>query len=666
MAFTDEEVAQMGGDVAPPPVIAHAPRVKSAAPGKVTKQVPINLNPGEYEKAAATVDRLNQLARGLGVDTDEQGQVVLDNDKSRTITKGLDPEVAKHTLRRFATEMRKAGAEKPEGERSGIKKFFLGESDASDPYKEFRGGVFEAPQNKRIQEAQRTWSLIDQLIGHREEGRIGADPTTYLFSADASEGIKRDTRARLAQKIRQEARTLPSQLGGPEAAARFNTIADYIESQNPELLHGAHKSMQHVGDLASRHASEPVKAAVDEAIKEQSDPDRTSVLDALKTGFGNNAAPLTMAAGSLLTRAAPGVIEHGGQSTFVDPETGVTTELGATEPAKGSIGGDVDKMHQTIVQNLTGKSPEEQAAFIETLKAEHPIAYRLAAAGGWLADPVGLAGGKAFQGIKAGIKAAGGGLIARNAVPALVAGAPMGALAGRGAGSENDLLNAGVGAGGALAGEAVNAVAGAGAKALAGAPKRVAAEELAQEARAVAHELGQAAHRHGAAGEGTVWEQVYSALQKRYPQMKPGLPVRDASTGKFRPGYVPELAHAADVATVSTHGAGPGAAANAHPFMTLMNPQATPAQVAIAIGHEAVEGRTGRALTAAALGRGKAITNVGDKAMASIVSAIRKASPDEFRKAIMEARAAGMSAAAIDAAQELYQKRNKESAAAND
>lgn len=654
--MTDDEVAGMGAtDVGGAAPAAPLPRAVAGKP-KVTREVPIVLGEADKQRAIETVDRLNQIKNGLGVDVDEEGQILLDHDKSRAITHGYDPEAHTLNMRRYGLETRKGDVAKT-SERSGIGQLFFGDKEY-DPYKDLKGGFFEGPKTKALNEAQREWALISQLVGHREEGKVGADPSTYLFSRDQGESTKRETRERLAQKIRQEARTLPVGVGD-KAREQFNRIADYIEKMEPSMLHGAHKTMQDIADLADKHASPPVKAAVDAAIKEQADPERTSMFDAFKVGFGDNVAPMTMGLGSLLTQGNGGEVRAPGADVITrDPKTGLeTTTRAAPAGPGGQTGRDVETMHQRIVENMTGKSPQEQAALIEQLKEEHPRVYTIGSILGWFSDPVGLVGGLAVKGAaKAGEAIAG---TAGKFLGAAAAGAPQGIVSDLAAGGEGGAVPALVGAAGGAAGELVNAAAGKATGTLAGAPERMQMGEMVAEGRRAAHEIMQEAHRHGVQPKGTLWQEVYRRLEEKFPGMKRGAPRRGPG-GKFGPGFVPELAHAADEATVTAHGASPGAGANAHPFMTLMNPNASAGQVGIALGHEAVEGRAGRALTAAALGRGKAITGAIDKNTAALVAAIRSADPHGFRFALRTAREAGVPHVMIQAAEEAYHKRNRE------
>lgn len=656
--MTPEEAMAAGAVEDVPRVAPARPNVSRAtSKPKVTREVPIVFGPGEKEKHEATVARLNSVAQGLGIDTDEQGQVLLDNDKSNAITHGYDPEAHTLNMRRYGLEMRKGEAAAKTGERSGIGEFFLGDKDY-DPYKDLKGGLLSSPKTKALNDAQREWTLISQLVGHREEGKVGADPSTYLYGRDAAPSTKRETRERLATKILDEANTLPDAGGGAEIKAQFHKIADYIRTQDPALLHGAHKSMQEVANLAE-HASPPVRDAVHAAIREQSDPERSSMLDAFKVGFGNNVAPMTMGAGSLVSQAISGpggdVRAPGADVITRDPKTGLeTTTRGAPSVGSGQTGRDVEQMHQRIVQNMTGKSPEEQAALIEGLKADHPNIYTMGAILGWFADPVGLLGSKAIEAAGMAGKAlagTGGKLAAQAAV-----GAPQGIVADLAGGGEGGVVPAVLGAGGAMAGEAVNAIAGKARGMIAGAPLRVEHGKFADAARAIDHEMKRAVHWGEMPEPKNHIKEVYRRLNAMIePEQRKFLTLNE-KTGRFK-----ELEHAAEVGTHEAHaGATSDRQANAHAPTTLGNQDASWQQKAIAMAHETAIGREAQGLRALAIGSGRMLGGAADKGIAKLVAAIRAADPHHFRYAIREAREAGVTHEMIQAAEEAYHKRNHE------
>lgn len=665
MPFTDEEVAAMGGDVTGG---ARPAPARGAAGGKpkTTKQKPVEISQGEYEtKVAPVVSRLNALSGALGLGVDETGAITLDNDRSRALSHGLHPDVYKAVVKRAALEGRAAAGGK-EGEASWLKKLFVGDQ-AQGGFPELEEqGFFTTPDPKLVNQAKRAW----ELIGKREADKdaLLGDPTQFLFPSDAASTTKAEARRRLAQKFRAEARTLPTQSGGAEATALANRMADYIETLDPVHLAAPHASMKHLADVA-HHASPPVQHAVTKALEEHSDPERSTILDALATGFGNNVAPMTMAGGAAIAGqmaggppdVAAGSPGGGGALAGVGANVPRGTPEAPSLAAANTIGQNVDLMHQRIVENLTGKTPEQQAEYIEQLKREHPVAYHAAAVGGWLADPVGLLGGKLGQAAKEGAAAAGASPLVSKAVGAVTGGAPLGVLAGRAAGSENDVENALLGTAGSAVAEGVGGLLGRLGKAAGAAPERMAQGELDKAARAIAHDLGQLEARHGHAGEGTAWEQVYAKLRQQFPDMK-ATQVQPANplTGRARPNLVPELAHAADVATAGAHGGAPSASTtNLHPLVTMGNPDATLAQKGQAALHMIAEGRPGAAVTALTAGSARDAARAGDKMLAKLVTAIRGGNLDAFHAATREARAAGMSAAMIDAATEAFHRRQK-------
>lgn len=627
----------------PAPAAPRVPRATSGTP-KVTREVPIVFGPGEKEKHLATADRLSQIRNGLGLDVDDAGQIIPDNAKSLGLTEGHDPDAMRVHMRRFGQEARKGETAKTGSERGAIGDLILGEKDY-DPYREFKGGIFSDPQDEKLNDAQNMWGLTTQLLGHREEGKLSEDPSAYMFARDAGDETKAATRGRLADKITQEANTLPDAAGGAALKDKYRKIAEYIRTLNPDMLHGAAKAAAVVSDL-TRHASPPVQAAVKHAI-------RTTMLDAFKVGFGNNVAPMTMGLGSMIaTAAAPGdePVSTGGD--MLDPAA-------LAPPARGSVGADVDMMHQRIVQNMSGMPPEDQAKYIQRLKDEHPGVYRVGAALGWFADPVGLLGGKLIGGAaKAGgslAEAVGAPALAGKALGAGVAGAPQGMLADAANGGAGGVTPALVGAAGGAAGEVANAAIGKIGAAMAGAPKRLEIRDLVTGANAINHDVIQAVHRGDEAAPANMWKEVYRRLNASLERSQRANLTLNPTTGRFR-----ELEHAVDVATKDTHSAGSGQMTSSHPYAALVNPGAPAINQAGAIVHAAAERRlTGAAMLWAST-RAKAGAGAIDTGIAKLVSAIRTADPHGFRFALREAREAGVSHEMIQAAEEAYHKRNHE------
>ena len=659
MALTDADLAAAGGVVDDSaPVRVRAPK---GTPGKPARVKDVPLTQGAYESVLAPVrSRLGALGQATGVDFTPEG-IVLDHDASNALTEGEDPEVRDAIRSQLAYDTRKATKE--EGESSILPHLFGKEPhEAGVRFPEFNSkwGGFVPEDTARREAAQKAYDRAHLFITKKEEGTspVPEDVDKYLIAKTDSPARKAYVRKLIADRFREEARLLPAQGGGKELAEQARKVADYIETLDPALLADHAKAGVIVKDL-TKHVSAPVARAV-----------KTSISDALLTGFGNNVAPITMGLGSMIAKA-PGLVAPGGGDTLdpadiaggggaadaVPRETPVG--LPGTRAASGTVGQNVEMMHQAVVEGLTGKSPEEQAAFIDQLKREHPVAYHAAAAAGWLADPVGLLGGKAVQGLRAAGRAAGLGAAATPAALAAV-GAPTGIVAGRAAGSENDLLNAGLG----VAGEAAGAAVGAGLGKVAGlasrAPARLAQEEVNQSARVIAHDLGQLETRHGIKGQGTGWEQIYEKLRKQYPDLPATLAQKaDPLTGRARPNLVPELAHAADVVSAGHAGTPTAGSAALHPMVTLSNPNATAPQLARDFAHEAMLHGPVRPGMMVLTGQAGAVKNFADKGIAKLVTAIRGGRLDEFQAAIRAAHADGLSPAMIDAATEAFHRRNK-------
>ncbi len=668
MAYTDEQLAAMGGQVDEvAPVRVRAPKGTPGKPGRV-KDVP--LSTAAYESTLAPVrSRLGALGQATGVDFTPEG-IVLDHDASTALTEGEDPEVRDAIRAQLAYDTRKGDTK---SDKSALEAFFTGDPhEGGKRFPEFnkRFGGFVPEDTTRREAAQKAYDRAHLFITKQEEGTspVPEDVDKYLIASSDSPARKAYVRKLIADRFREEARKLPAQGGGAELAAQARKVADYIETLNPELLAPSARTGTIVKDL-TKHVSPPVARAI-----------KTSLGDALLTGFGNNVAPITMGLGSMIAKA-PGLGNNvrapGADVIYRNPETGLEEThppgwvppggdqqggepvgIPGTRAASGTVGQNVEMMHQAIVEGLTGKSPEEQAAWIDQLKREHPVAYHAAAVAGWLADPIGLLGGKAVQGLRAAGKAGLGAAATPAAITAV--GAPTGVVAGRAAGSENDALNAGLG----IAGEGLGQLAGAGigklAKVAAGAPKRIAQEEINQSARVIAHDLGQLEARHGIKGTGTTWEQVYAKLRHQYPDLPATLAQKaNPLNGQARPSLVPELAHAADVVTAHAEAAPTAAQAATRPFVTLTNPNATNVQVLRDVGREFAEGRGGRALMAAAVGRAGAAQGTLDKGVAKLVQAIRGGNLEAFQAAVREAHGDGISPAMIDAATEAFHRRNK-------
>lgn len=654
MAFTDEDITAMGAvDDAPATVAPRRARPGAAAGKTKAQNVPI----ANYESVVAPANsRLNQIANALGVAGIDDAGIRLDHDLStRHLTEGLDPDVAAAVPKQFAYDTRRAEAAK--GEKSLIPG---GEEHASgEVFPEFgaRWGGFVPADDKRRKEAEDAYRLAQLFLDKKDEkSAIPGYPGQFLFSREAPPEKKAAVRQLIAQKLLDEARTLPTQGQGAEVAARFKKLAQYIDSQDPALLAPESQTAHEVASL-TKHASAPVARAV-----------KTGIADALLTGFGNNVAPITMGLGSMIAKA-PGLAAPGGGDTLdpadlaaaenPDVPRGTPVGLPGTRAASGTVGQNVEMMHQAIVEGLTGKAPDEQAAYIEQLKREHPVAYHAAAAAGWLADPVGLLGGKAFQAAKEGAAALGAGRLAAPAAAAAAVGAPTGVVAGRAAGSEADLRNAALGAVGEGAGQAAGAALGRVGSVAAGAPARLSQEEINQAARAIAHDLGQAETRHGIKGAGTPWEQVYQRLVKAHPDLAASLIQKaDPVTGRARPNLVPELAHAADVVTAG-HAAPTASSAAMHPMVTLSNPAATPAQLARDFAHEAMLHGPVRPALMVATGQAGHLKNAIDAPVAKLVTAIRGGNLEAFAAAVRAAHADGLSPAMIDAATEAFHRRNR-------
>ncbi len=660
MDLTDDQVAAMGAvpDAAP----VAAPRRARAAAGPTTRTKDVPLSQAAYgeQPLAAVRTRVGALGSALGIDP-TPGGIVLDHDASNYLTEGHDPDVIKAVRAQYGYDTKKSTKE---ADKSGIANFFEGDPHANgEQFPEFNarwGGIIPVDTERRA-EAQRAYDKARLFTTKRAEGEspVPEDIGKFLISKEDSEAKKTYTRKLIAERLREEARTLPAQGGGTELAAQIRQAADYVETLNPDLLADHTKTHAIVNDLA-KHASAPVRQAV-----------KTSVKDALLTGFGNNVAPLTMGLGSMIAKspglvAPPGVDYSGGdyQAPIGEepaaPPAAAPVGLPGTRAASGTVGQNVDMMHQAIVEGLTGKSPEEQHAFIEQLKREHPIAYHAAALGGWLADPVGLAGGKLLQGAKRAGEALGLGSKAATVAATTAVGAPTGVVAGRAAGSENDLANAALGVGGEALGQAAGDVGGKILSGAANAPKRLAQEDLNQEARSIAHDLGQLEARHGIKGEGTGWEQVYAKLRQAHPELEASVPQRaHPLTHQARPNLVPELAHAADVVTSGHAGTPTAGSAALHPMVTLSNPNATPAQLARDFAHEAMLHGPVRPGMMVLTGQAGAVKNAVDKPIAKLVEAIRGGNLERFHAALREARADGISPVMIDAATEAYHRRNK-------
>ena len=659
MALTDADLAAAGGVVDDSaPVRVRAPKGTPGKPARV-KDVPLTQAAYGEQPLAAVRTRVGALGAALGLDPTTEG-IVLDHDASNYLLEGHDPDVIKAVRSQYGYDTKKTSKE---SDKSAISNFFTGDPHAEgETFPEFnsRWGGLIPQDDDRKEESQKAYDKARLFITKRAEGEspVPEDIGKYLISRSDSKEKKAYTRGLIADRLEEEARSLPAQGGGTELAAQIRQAAKYVRTLDPALL--ADKSHAHeiVNDL-TKHASPPVRRAI-----------KTSLTDALLGGFGNNVAPLTMGLGSMIAKA-PGLVAPGGGDTLdpadiaggggaadaVPRETPVG--LPGTRAASGTVGQNVEMMHQAVVEGLTGKSPEEQAAFIDQLKREHPVAYHAAAAAGWLADPVGLLGGKAVQGLRAAGRAAGLGAMATPAALAAV-GAPTGIVAGRAAGSENDLLNAGLG----VAGEAAGAAVGAGLGKVAGlasrAPARLAQEEVNQSARVIAHDLGQLETRHGIKGQGTGWEQIYEKLRKQYPDLPATLAQKaDPLTGRARPNLVPELAHAADVVSAGHAGTPTAGSAALHPMVTLSNPNATAPQLARDFAHEAMLHGPVRPGMMVLTGQAGAVKNVVDKGVAKLVTAIRGGRLDEFQAAIRAAHADGLSPAMIDAATEAFHRRNK-------
>ena len=458
MGMTDADIAALGATVDEAP----APRVRApgGTPGKPARVKDVPLSQAAYESTLAPVrSRLGALQQALGVDVSPEG-IILDHDQSNYLTEGHDPDVPAAVRSQYTFDTSKDAKVDKGSPLADV----VGEHARGKPFPEFnaRWGGFIPEDTAKREEAQRAYDKARLFITKKAEGEspIPESIDKYLFSREDSPARKAYVRKLIADRFREEARQLPAQGGGAELATQARQVADYIETLDPKLLAPSARSGEIVGDLA-KHASAPVRRAI-----------KTSIGDALLTGFGNNVAPLTMGLGSMIAKA-PGLVAPGGGDTL-DPADlaggggaadapAAPVGLPGTRAASGTVGQNVEMMHQAIVENLTGKSPEEQKAYIEDLKREHPIAYHAAAAAGWLADPVGLLGGKAVQGLARAGAAAG---LGRAAIPAAVAavGAPTGIVAGRAAGSENDLQNAALG----VAGEGLGQAVGAGARKLLG------------------------------------------------------------------------------------------------------------------------------------------------------------------------------------------------------
>jgi hypothetical protein len=658
VSLTDDEVAALS-DPVPVPAAAPRPRAARAGAPKTTKQVPVNIPEAEIQKAGEQVARMNKITDALGIDLDADGSVLLDNANSRTLHEGIDPEVFQAAaVKRFVAN-RKRG-EKGGGE--GHMSVFGGKAEPEDVGFESDFGPsmlgFKPADTKRQAEAARVWELIGHLIGD-EENKRGEDPTLYLYSKHAGKASKDAARARLAARFYQAAQTLPPVGNAPELAAKWRRLGDYVRTLDPAMLHGAHQSMGHVKELADKHASPPVAAAVEHAIQEQSDPERSSSIGSFATAFLNNVAPMTVAGGSAIAQPLG---------------SGRTTGEGTSY------------IRQRLLQDLGGLPPEQQAEAIERFKAEHPGAYAAGAVSGWLADPVGLLGGKAFQAIKAARAAAGAGTVAANVVPAVAVGAPSGVLYGRSQGSDNDAANAAAGVAGELGGVAAGKVLGKVAQVVGGAPARVAAREAkaaaadavevaaerATEARKIYAEVAREAHRQGHdVPRPLLFKRVMERLEEKYPGLPKNQPRRDLDTGKMLPSINAELGAAVDDALASSpfgkahgapvHGAqpGPGAVA-AHPYAALANPTSSAAAKAAAVAHGIGEGRSpitmGMLYASANAAKGGAKLDYG---MAQLVTAIRSGSREKFAQAIKDAIHDGVPSATIDAATELMERRHK-------
>lgn len=667
MSLTDEQVAAMGAvDMDAPTPHVRPKRAAMPGPARTTRQVEVNLSPEEYKRAAAVSDRLDEVAGGFGISADPEGSVTLDNQNSRMLTHGLDPEVHREAaIKRFAIQRKRSKANEGETKLS----IFGGDDHTEDVGFQSafgsRMGGFVPPDTKKLDQAQRAWSLIGKIIGPEEE-KSGEDPTMYLYASDAGERVKRATRERLATWIEKQARTLPSVVGGDRERKKYEAIARYVRTLDPELLHGAHKAMATVTDLADAHASPPVRDAVKQAVKEQSDPERSSMLEALKVGFGNNVAPMTMGAGSMIAQGlgANGEVRAPGADVITrDPATGLeSTTRGAAAPGgPNQTGRDVDAMHAQIVQGMTGKDPQEQAAYIEQLKAEHPRVYALGSVLGWFSDPVGLVGGKLVGGAARAGKAAAG--MAGRLGAAAAAGAPLGVLGDQAAGGQHPGIGAALGAGGAVAGELAGAAANKIASVIGNSTKRADIGKITEAGRKVVHELGKEAAWHGNEPKEPLLVTVYRRLEAEFPPKefgwKRGAPTRDPVSGKMRPGRVPELEHAAEQAVDTAHGHGGSPMAGGHPLMGLASPDVPVATKAMFLGREASEGRLHQGLMAATVGSSKAVVKAADANIAKLVAAIRAGDRHGFRFAVREAAAAGVPSSMIQAAEEAFRKREQ-------
>ncbi len=678
MGYTAEQLDAMGAtDDQPSAVVARPARVHTG-PAKGTRVKDVPLSQGAYESVLAPVrSRLGALGQATGVDIGADGNVVLDHDASTALTEGEDPEVRDAIRSQLAFDTRKGGEGKA-SERSFISKLFT-----EDPHEEGKrfpefnekwGGFVPEDTDKR-ERAQKAYDRAHLFITKKEEGTspVPEDVDKYLIAKTDSPARKAYVRKLIADRFREEARLLPAQGGGAELAAQARKVADYIETLDEKHLSPEARTGRIVEDLA-KHASGPVARAV-----------KTSISDALLTGFGNNAAPLTIGLGSAIAKA-PGLVAPGGGDTL-DPAdlaggggaadaSGAPVGMPGTRAAAGNIGQNVDQVHQAIVEGLTGKPPEEQAAFIEQLKREHPLAYHLAAGAGWLADPVGLLGGKALQGAKAAGAAAGLGKLAAPAAVAAV-GAPVGVLAGRSQGSENDLLNAGLGVAGEAGGQLVGKGLGKVLSGAAGAPARVAEvaakatqEDLSSEARAMAHKLGQVELRTGARISNP-WDRIYAEMEAAHPGMPKTHPqMAHPVTGHARPNVNPELAHAVDTAmseaTARAAGSPGGTAVHGasttqqaiHPNVVLMN-EGVPVSGKIGpfLHAVALHGPV-RAGAMAAIGAKSAIGKGADQVVGKLVTAIRGGNAEAFHAALRQAHADGISPAMIDAATAAFHRRN--------
>ena len=656
MGMTDDQIAALGATVDEAP----APRVRapSGTPGKPARVKDVPLTNAEYNSVVVPArTRIEALSSSLGLDP-TPGGVVLDHDASNYLTEGHDPDVIKAVRSQYGYDTRK---EAKAADKSGIGSLISGDEHADgEQFPEFnkRWGGFIPEDTERKEEARKAYDKAHLFMTKKGESEspVPEDVEKYLISKDASPARKAYVRDLIAKRLEEEARSLPTQGQGAEVAAQARQVANYVRTLDPKLLAPSARSGEIVGDLA-KHASAPVRRAI-----------KTSIGDALLTGFGNNVAPLTMGLGSMIAKA-PGLVAPGGGDTL-DPADlaggggaadapAAPVGLPGTRAASGTVGQNVDMMHQAIVEGLTGKSPEEQKAYIEDLKREHPIAYHAAAAAGWLADPVGLLGGKAVQGLARAGAAAG---LGRAAIPAAVAavGAPTGIVAGRAAGSDHDLQNAALG----VAGEGLGQAVGAGARKLlgvaAGAPARLAQEDINQEARAIAHELGQAEARHGLKGNGTPWEQIYAKLRQAHPELAAtAAQTAHPLTKQARPNLVPELAHAADVVTAGHAGTPTAGSAALHPMVTLSNPNATAPQLARDFAHEAMLHGPVRPALMVATGQAGAVKNAADKITSKLVQAIRGGNLEAFHATLRDARVDGASPAIIDAATEAFHRRNK-------